>query len=148
MRKRTLGEYWRALLISLRMTLRGEKPASLLAQTQHERLLAWCSETLLRVKAVEQAAAAAGLPLAQTTLHLDGRDLSLAQILEVVRFHAGQEIPHVVRQATPYTRTAAQATNLNDRYAVMRFSQHQPLPGSVRAALEQLAAHLGGLPAA
>jgi len=148
MPKRTLGEYWRALLISLRMTVRGEKPASLLAEAQHEPLLGWCRETLARVKAVEAAAAAAGLPLAGIVLHLDGRDQSLVQVLDVVRFHAAQEIPHVVRQATPYTRPAVQAANLSDRYAVLRFSQHEPLPAAVRAALEQLGAHLGALPAA
>lgn len=144
----TVTRYLRAFVGALRMTLRGEKPATQVVEERYPDLLAWCRQTVALVKGVQDSAAGADYDMATLTQHIEGRDTTLARMLEAVRYHAAQEYPHLLRHEAQFGVLAMSSTNLNDRYLVMRFAEVSNLPAPVQVALERLGEHLGNLPQA
>ncbi|MFQ3567257.1 MAG: hypothetical protein SNJ59_09670 [Aggregatilineales bacterium] len=142
----SLRRYIRAFFQALILTLRGEQPPALRAETEYPQTYAWFRITIALVKQTEEAAAAHGLDAAALVEHIEGRDLSLATALETIRFHAAQEYPHLLRNADPHARLAINAANMNDQYWVARFCQLEQLPEPVRAALAALGEHLSAVP--
>ena len=141
--------YARAFFGALRMTLRGELPPALRVHQQYPELSAWWAGTIASVDAVIAAAEAHGVDKARREsllLHSEKRDVSMATILGGVRFHAEREFPHLMRVNGNYNALAIYATNMNDRYLVLRLAQADELPAPVREAVEALATHLEQVP--
>lgn len=125
------------------------------AMTQTSRdpfppLAAWARQTRDLVREVIAAANAAGVDEAHRRmllLHIDKRDISMETILATVRYHAAQEYPYLLGQQSQQNLLALYATNLNDRYLVLRLSQVEAL--QVEPVLSRLAAlrvHLDNVP--
>ncbi len=146
MTKRTPGDYTRALIAAARLTLRGEKHPAEAAPDPYPHTNAWLAETKASLDAVEQAARDAGFDTASTTLHIEGRDVSMKTILEAIRFHAEVEYPSLLASPGHYSLLAVKATNLNDRYLALRLEQADALPESVSAAVHMLAESLSRQP--
>lgn len=145
----TVGRYVRAFFGALRLTIRGELPPGLRVHQQYPELSAWWAGTIAGVDAVIAAADAHGFDKARReslVLHIEKRDVSMATILAGVRFHAEKEFPHLMRVEGNYNALAIYATNMNDRYLVLRLGQAEELPAAVREAVEGLAAHLENAP--
>ena len=139
-----IRRYLKALTLALRYTLRGDKPPLLKVRQQYPALSAWWDKTVHLVEAVERKASASQIDPAQFILHVDRRDISMATILQTVKYHAGREFPYLMAHDDPYGAITLQATNFNDRYLVQQLVQQidEPLKGSVEA----LAQHLGNMP--
>jgi hypothetical protein len=146
MRRHRLGDTTRAFITALKMTVRGEKPASLIREEENAPLLAWCRATVGRVKAIADQAAPAHLDTTKIILHIEGRDISLKTALAAVRFHAVEEYPSLVRHGGGYARLGITAANLNDRYALLRFAQLSDLPAALREEIAALGDHLANIP--
>lgn len=129
----------RALAITLRLALRGEKPP-------HADLYAWMERTPALVARAEQAAAAAGLDTAAVRVRVDGRDDSMALILKAIAYHTETEYRYVLRHTTGSALAMIQASNYNDQYRVERLLE-AVADAPTRRALAALQAHLGALPA-
>jgi hypothetical protein len=138
--------YIRAFFRALTLTLRGQKPPSLEAEEQHEDLLAWCRETVTRVDVATAAIAANGTNAQSLTMHIEGRDVTLKHTLDVLRYHAAKEYPHLIRSQERHAILAIQALNLNDRFLVLRLIEYEGLPEVVKAAMDSLAEHLNEVP--
>ena len=138
--------YIRAFFQALLLTLRGQKPPSLEAEEQHEDLLAWCRETVTRVDVATAAIAANGTNAQSLTMHIEGRDVTLKHTLDVLRYHAAREYPHLIRSQARHAILAIQALNLNDRFLVLRLIEYEGLPEVVKAAMDSLAEHLNEVP--
>jgi hypothetical protein len=138
--------YIRAFFRALTLTLRGQKPPSLEAEEQHEDLLAWCRETVTRVDVATAAIAANGTNAQSLTMHIEGRDVTLKHTLDVLRYHAAREYPHLIRSQARHAILAIQALNLNDRFLVLRLIEYEGLPEVVKAAMDSLAEHLNEVP--
>lgn len=148
-----LARYAQVFFIALGHTLRGTKPASMVAQEQREAkaapLLAWCRQTVLLTDAVATTADAHGLdrPARQALiLRIEGRNVSLETAIMAVRFHAAQEFPDMLRDGDSYARLAIQATTLNDQHLLRRFADSEVLHEGVKTALGTLSAHLESPP--
>jgi hypothetical protein len=138
--------YIRAFIRALLLTLRGQKPPSLEAEAQHADLLAWCRETIERVDTVSAAIASDGTNPQSVTMHIEGRDVTLKHTLDVLRYHAAREYPHLIRSQERHAILAIQALNLNDRFLVMRLCEYEGLPGSIKTAMDALIQHLTQIP--
>lgn len=141
--------YARAFFGALRMTARGELPPALRVHQRYPALSAWWSGTIAGVDAVIAAADAHGFDKARREsliLRVDKRDISMETILAAVRFHAEKEFPHLMRVEGQYNLLGIHATNMNDRYLILRLGQADELPAAVREAIEALAAHLEQAP--
>jgi hypothetical protein len=136
--------YIRAFFRALILTLRGQKPPSLEAEEQHADLLAWCRETLSTVDAVN--AAIDGMDAQSVTMHIEGRDVTLKHTLDVLRFHAAREYPHLIRSQARHAILAIQALNLNDRFLIMQLSEYEGLTAAVKTAMDSLTEHLTQIP--
>lgn len=142
-----LRKYARAFVVALQFTLRGEQPPLLKMRQDHPQMAAWWAGTSKLVDAAERRADAAGInAAARKTLmiHADKRDVSAATILATVKYHAEHEYPLLVVNQGEFNYMAIQATNLNDRYLVMRLGEN--VPESVKPAVAALGAHLDALP--
>lgn len=141
-----LNDIVRALIGAVRMTLRGQvapAPNSVDAiASEFPKTAAWMNQTIQLIGKVMVESGKQNLNLKTVSLHIEGRDLTAETILESVRFHAVQEYPHLLRHDRQHGRMAMQATNLNDQFHISRLASAPDLPDSVRAILEQLAAHL------
>jgi hypothetical protein len=67
--------------------------------------------------------------------------MSLATLLNGVRFHAEREYPHLLTHEPTYAFLAIQGANLNDQRALSQFLAASP-PPALRLTLEALTAHL------
>lgn len=134
-----VGRYLRALVVTLRLSLRGERPP-------HADLYAWMDRTLALVATAERAAAAARLDAAAVCVRVDGRDDSMALILKTVDYHARTEYRYVLRRPSSRALDMIAASNFNDQYRTERLLRAVSEPGT-RQALAALHAHLGALPA-
>jgi hypothetical protein len=79
------------------------------------------------------------------TLHLDSRDMSMEVILSAIKYHLGEEYPHLLRTGAKHGITAIYATNLNDRYWMARLADAVSI-APVQLALRALSAHLDAIP--
>ncbi len=134
-----VGRYLRALVVTLRLSLRGQRPP-------HADLYAWMDRTLALVAAAERAAAAARLDTTAVRVRVDGRDDSMALILKTVDYHARTEYRYVLRRPSSQALGMIAASNFNDQYRAERLLQAVSDPRT-RQALAALRAHLGALPA-
>jgi hypothetical protein len=142
-----LLRYIRAFIRALMLTVRGQKPPSLEAEEQYTDLLAWCREIVARVDATNAAAMdAIGTNPQLIKMHIEGRDVTLKHTLDVLRYHAAREYPHLIRSRTPHAILAIQALNVNDRFLVVRLSEYEGLADRVKSALDTLADHLTQIP--
>lgn len=148
MPRRRLSDYINAFITSIKMTARGEKPQSLQAETDHAALFDWFRETVKRVGAIENAAKAENIDPQTIVFRLDSRETSLKTVLESIRFHAAQEYPMLIHQRSPYAIMTIQATNLNDRYALVRVSELPSLNATMLEPLKALTIQLEQLPKA
>ena len=133
-----LSRYIRAFYQALVYTLRGQKPLALEAEDRHRDLLEWCRQTLSQIDAVNETLQTHSISAASVVMHIEGRDVSLEQALEALRFHAAREYPQLIRSGSVHTRLGIQATNLNDRYLIERLRDHESLPWLVKTALDGL----------
>ena len=140
--------YVRAFFGALKMTLRGERIQSP-AERTFPRFFAWLTEAQRRVAAAYQQADAAGFDKAgrkALTVKIDGRDMSAETILGGVRHHLEREYVFLLEDYHAHSLTSIYASNLNDRYWLMRLVDAPELPEGVRAALVELQAHLDAIP--
>jgi len=144
----TLSRYVRAFVTALRFTMRGEQPPGL----RHPELYAWIKALVVRVDAVYTAADSNGLDenaRKVAKVKLDGRDMSLETILGTLRYHAEHEYPSLLATSAnrPVNLGAIQASNMNDRYWVLRLREEAALQhADVQAALARLGEHLDAIP--
>jgi hypothetical protein len=146
MTRRTPWDYMRAFVAAVRMTLAGQTPRTLQNERAASPLLAWCRETVRLVDEIKRAASASTLDLASLTIRMDKRDLSALTILETVRFHGAEEYPHLVRQGAQYAMLAIQASNLNDRFAVLKTSESPQISPELAEKIRLLGEHLAQPP--
>ncbi|MCC6803504.1 MAG: hypothetical protein IT319_11525 [Anaerolineae bacterium] len=139
-----IRRYLQALALAARYTLRGDKPPLLQVRKQYPALAAWWDKTVHLVEAVERKASASRIDPAQLILHIDRRDISMATILQTVKYHAGREFPYLMAHDDPYGAITLQATNFNDRYLVQQLAQQVDAP--LRESVEALERHLGNMP--
>jgi hypothetical protein len=144
--KRSPKDVARALIEATRLTLRGESRAAEPGLQRHPLTLAWIQEAGTALDALEAVARAEGLDTAAFTMHIEGRDVTVQLILAGIRFHLGEEYPSLLASPSQYALLAIKATNLNDRYQVMRLEQNEALPDPVRASLRALAETLSRQP--
>lgn len=142
------GDYIKAFFTSIKMTARGEKPQSLRAEAENALLFDWFRQTVSLVTSIENAAKARNIDPQTIVFRLDSRETSLKTVLDSVRFHAAQEYPMLIYQRSPYAAMAIQATNLNDRYALLRVSELSSLPDATLEQVKALTDHLEQLPKA
>lgn len=141
-----LLRYIRAFFRALALTLRGQKPPTLEAEERHAELLDWCRGCVALVDVVNNAIAANGTDALSVKMHVEGRDVTLKHTLDVVRYHASREYPHLIRSRAQHAVLAIQALNLNDRFLVLRLSEFESLPTSIKTAMDSLAEHLNQIP--
>ncbi|MBW4439388.1 MAG: hypothetical protein KME04_19760 [Pleurocapsa minor GSE-CHR-MK-17-07R] len=146
MTRRSLQDYLRAFVKAVRMTASGQTPQTLKNEQAASPLLTWCRESVRQVDAIKAAAAAEQVDLLALTVRVDKRDLSLLTILETVRFHAAEEFPHLVRQGGQYATLAIQASNLNDRFAVLKASECVEISAQLAGKIGALGEHLAQPP--
>ncbi|MBL8147059.1 MAG: hypothetical protein JNL34_11800 [Anaerolineae bacterium] len=139
MARRTPLRVARALIEATRLTLRGEKHPAQARLERYPQTRAWIQETGTMLAAVEAAVREAGFDPAGLTLHIEGRDVKMSTILNGIRFHLSEEYPSLLASPSHYALLAIKATNLNDRYQVLRLEQAEPVPELVRASLHALA---------
>jgi hypothetical protein len=146
MAKRSPQAVAKALIEAARLTLRGERHPAETALTRHPLTLAWIQEAGTALAAVEAAARAESFDSASLTLHIEGRDVAMLTILNGIRFHLAEEYPSLLSSSSSYALLAIKATNLNDRYQVLRLEQSDAIPDAVRAALHALSDSLSRQP--
>lgn len=146
MPRHRLSDYVNAFVTSVKMTARGQKPQSLQAEADHAPLFGWFRETVALVAAVESAAKAENIDPKAVVFRLDSRMTTLKTVLESIHFHAAQEYPMLLHQRSQYALIAIQATNLNDRFALLRLNEAEGLTDELRKPLTALARHLEVLP--
>lgn len=120
------------------------------APSDTPRLSSWTRTMQALVRRVYHAADQHGLDdtaRRALVLHLDKRDISVETILATLRHHAAHEYPYLLREGGQHSLTALYATNLNDRYLVLRLgtldaAQVEPM----KTALADLRAHLDAIP--
>ena len=139
MSKRSPQAVARALIEAARLTLRGEQHPAEAGLQRHPLTLAWLQEAATALDTVEAVVRAEGLDPASIALHIEGRDVTLNLILAGIRFHLAEEYPSLLASPSSYALLAIKATNLNDRYQVLRLEQAGALPDAVRASLHALA---------
>jgi hypothetical protein len=136
--------YFRAFVVALRMTLRGEQPPP----PKHGALRQWMKEAVRLTDAVISLADANGMPLTareELRLIIDRRPISMETILKAVRYHLIEEYPHVLKHDEAHGLTAVYSSNLNDQFRVARLAEVLEKPAVKRAA-QALAAHLAAIP--
>ena len=134
--------FLRALLLALRLTLRGES----LTPRRYHPLADWIARALELLNEAERAAAAQRLDLAALQLKLDGRPINLERTLQMLRHNLVNEYPRLIRLDDAFSMMVVNASNMNDQYRVSQFLEQSELPAETRAALEALDAHLQALP--
>ncbi len=137
MSRPTVRDYLSAFIEAARRTLRGEGPPPP-RPGRHPHTQAWLAEASAALAALEEALRTEGVNSSAAVLHLEGRDTSLRRALDAIRFHVDHEYPALLTRSSQYAIPGIQATNLNDRYVIMRFGQVDALPIAVRSALRAL----------
>ncbi len=80
-------------------------------------------------------------------VRLDGRLMTLETILGTIQHHAEQEYPFLLRSNGQYNIAAIHATNMNNRYWLVRLREESSLQiPEIQAALTRLSAHLEAIP--
>jgi len=136
----------RAFIEATRLTLRGEQHPAEAKLERYPQTRAWINETGVLLAAVETAAREGGFDPADLTLHIEGRDVKMITILNGIRFHLSEEYPSLLASPSTYALLAIKATNLNDRYQVLRLEQNEAIPDTVRLSLHALADGLSRQP--
>lgn len=129
----------RALITTTRLALRGEKHPAETKLERHPQTLAWINEAGTMLAAVEASARNEGFDPSGLTLHIEGRDVQMSTILNGIRFHLSEEYPSLLASPSRYALLAIKATNLNDRYQLLRLEQADSMPDTVRLSLHALA---------
>lgn len=147
--RHSVRDYLRAFLTAVRMTARGEQPPALKAEAHFSPFFAWCAQTVALADAVIAEADARGIDTkrrAALKLRIEGRLTSFEIALAAVRFHSAQEFPYLLRHEPRYALLGLHATNLNDRFLLLRFAESGVLPAEVTQTLQALIAHLERVP--
>lgn len=139
-----IKRYARAFALAIRYTLRGDQPPLLKMRQQYPVFSAWMDKTVELVEAVERKASASHIDPSQRILHIDRRDISMATILQTIKYHAGREFPFLMAHDDPHGPLTLQATNFNDRYLVQQLAQQIETP--LKESVEALERHLGSMP--
>jgi hypothetical protein len=141
----SVSRYIRAFVVALRMTVRGEKPPPL----RHPEFYAWIREMVVLVDRVIAAADQSGLDQTAIVVRLDSRPMSLEKVLQILRYHAAQEYPSLLRTSATrrFNLSAIHATNMNDQHWLSRLRQESALQNpDIQAALARLSDHLNTIP--
>lgn len=129
--------YVRAFVTALRLTLRGEEAP----QAPWQR---WLAATARHIEAIERSA---GPDVDKVVLRIEGRDMSMAHILDAVRYHVTEEYPYLLHNPTEHTLMALQASNVNDHFWLMKLEAAPELQNTpALAAVTALRQHLEALP--
>lgn len=141
-----IRRYGQAFVMTLRYTLRGEKPPLLAIRDEQPELAAWWTQTIALVEAIERAAADNQIDPKTLTVRVDRRDVSMATILGTIRFHAERDYPYLIAHHDQHDYLTMEALNLNDRYLISQLANAvaDPLKPSVNTLVE----HLASLPVA
>jgi uncharacterized protein (DUF2236 family) len=146
-RSPTFGDYVRAFVRALQMTLRGETiPAPV---QRYPELAAWVETGASLINQVYAVAAAGGLDETarkELRLHLESRDISMETILGAVRHNLTREYPILMQADIDHHLTALYAFNINDAFRVQQLAEALENSPVVQAAVQNLAAHLAGIP--
>lgn len=146
MTRPTARQLARALIESIRLTLRGETYPAQPKLARYPQTQAWINEAGTMLAAVETVARSEGFDPASLSLHIEGRDVKMDTILNGIRFHLSEEYPSLLASSSQYALLAIKATNLNDRYQVMRLEQSDSVPDPVSVTLHALAEILSRQP--
>ena len=138
-----IRRYMRAFFIALRMTLRGETPPP----SPHTALHEWMSQGVQRVDHLLELAARHAVGPAAVVLKVDMRSISMATILQIVRYHLAEEYPVLLREAPSQSMTILHATNLDDHHRLTRLENAPELSGTpLPQFVAALGAHLEAVP--
>ncbi|MAS36847.1 MAG: hypothetical protein CL610_22775 [Anaerolineaceae bacterium] len=138
-----IRRYLRAFFIALKMTLRGET----VPPPAHAPLQVWIEQGQARLELVEKLTAQHQIDINDVIVHIDRRDMSMATILQILRFHLTEEYPLLLRQITQPSLTFLYATNLDDHYRVSRLETADALADTpAQRAVAALAQHLEAIP--
>jgi hypothetical protein len=146
MAKRTPKAVAYALMEAARLTLRGEQHPAATSLQRHPKTMAWIAEAGTALASVEASARTEDFDSDTVVLHIEGRDVHMSTILQGIRFHLAEEYPSLLSSPSRYSLLAIKATNLNDRYQVMRLEQADAVPDPIRASLHALADALSRQP--
>lgn len=141
-----IGRYLRAFVKALQLTLSGKQVTP---TVRYPALQEWAARTVVLVDEALAAADSAGVGATQPSafrLTIDKRAITMESALQTIRHHAAREYPYLLKDFTPYSLMTLQATNLNDRYVVLRLAEESALPALLREQLAQLRDHLDTIP--
>jgi hypothetical protein len=137
--------YKPAFYAAFKRALASKAPAS-----RYPQLEAWLRQTLPLVDAVFLAADMQTFDEAARRaliLHVDKRDISVQTILSAIRHHAAQEYPYMLNNKHDHDFMVMYATNLNDRYLMMRLGETEPAQAKpLKSAVATLRDHLDRMP--
>ena len=142
----TVGRYVRAFFKALKLTLTGRQISQ---PFRHPALQDWVRQTTTLVSEIVSRAEAEGYNAAQRAeiqVIIDKRTVTLESALQVIKHHAEREYPYLLKRFDQYSLMTLQATNLNDRYMVLRFTSESTLPSTIQAKLAELRDHLDAIP--
>ena len=129
----------RAVVVALKMTLRGETPPV----SPYQPLLDWIEAgASLAQKAINKTRSQP--EVWQMTLEIERRQPSIATILQTIHYHMETEYPYLMQHFTSQSLTAIYATNINDQFAIGKLLQGTPTKSS--KLIQQLAEHLDNIP--
>lgn len=136
----------RALIIALRMTLRGEKPPP----PRYPHLTAWTAEALRKINTILQQAESAGWKLEERQsrkLRIEGRDLSVQTILAAAQHNLSEVYPRMLRSADSQALTVIYASNMEDIFRLARLRDSGLVKNeALQRLLAEFCAHLEAIP--
>lgn len=142
--RRSPLDYARAFFKALGMTLRGETIPTV--ADRFPAYNAWWSEIVRQLDTINRLSSEHGVDPTGIIIRAEGRETTMRTILDGVRYHAETEYPVLFERVGRYDYMGMIAINLNDRFLVLRLSEHAGLPAPVREAVTELGDHLAAIP--
>lgn len=142
----TIPKYFRAFIKTLRLMISGGK----LPEEANMPYRRWSERTVALVATVFSISdknAFSSEKREAIKAKIDGREMSLQTVLQVIHYHAKEEYTYLLKNLTDNSITTIQATNLNDEYALSRFIENTLIEnGEIRQGLTHLHNHLKQIP--
>jgi len=130
--------YVRAFFTALRITLAGDAP-------QPTPLEHWITDAQRQLDALTKLADQHNIEPQQVMAEIDRRTMSMATIVDIVRFHLTEEYPIMLRHQTSDSLNYIYATNLDDHFRLTRLEAALSTT-PLQAAITRLSDHLEAIP--
>jgi hypothetical protein len=130
--------YVRAFFTALKLTLSGDIP-------QPTPLDNWMSSARQQLDILDKLAEQQGLDPQQVQVAIDRRQMPMATVVAIVRFHLTEEYPIMQRHSTADSLNYIYATNLDDHFRLTRLEAALP-DSPLREAVTKLGKHLESIP--